>query len=584
MNNSLNQPRGALLDLTSNKDSDSEPRYLFFWSLLCLSSIALFVRIDDLTYISESLSAEDGMLFIAQSHQLGMKSLWVPHTGYLFLYSRIIALLSRPVPLVAIPHVFFLARLMTFYVIVYILKNRAESAGLDKPLTAFLVCAIALQPNYGEAFFNLNTSTYFLGIALAFHVCIPRRDCAPLSTTVFLVLASLTGPFSTLMLPILCLQLLLLRDFLLRKTTYIVVSVCGLIQAVFLSDRANQTSVNVSAADWLQAISSFILFGGGSKITYAAAILFWAILSAYLIRWAATRRSAADQVLSLTPLFSSLAALLIYFAGALSVSNVLDGTYLRKLSPLALNSKHFLIPYSLVFFVALACTRNHRAAQTMTVSLISIICGAGFLTVDRPERASRAGLLSHANLQWIAFTKFREIRPDIDIPTNPQWPTYPPLFKVSINTKSNLARSQSPILLVPQNSGTSSEAQTAQSVYFDIKRYCVTSNYLALEIDVWRSRMGWANVYWGETGLFDPQRSLGRFYPPGSSRMQFAFRRELSDNLLRLDPSEGVEPELLEKLSSLREILPRYYGVTLAEPTEAGGEYRIEAVRLFCLN
>jgi hypothetical protein len=67
------------------------------------------------------------MLFIPQSHEPGVRSLWTPHAGYLLLYSRVVALPARPVP-ACVPYVFFLASVTSFIAIVSVLKNCAESA------------------------------------------------------------------------------------------------------------------------------------------------------------------------------------------------------------------------------------------------------------------------------------------------------------------------------------------------------------------------------------------------------------------------------------------------------------------------
>jgi len=559
---------------------------LFFPLLLLVALLAPLIRIDDIgAYVNESLYTEDLTVFIPQSHELGIRSLWEPYAGYLFLYNRIIALLARSLPLAAIPYAFFAASLMSFTFIAATLKNRAKDAGLNELQIVFLVCMIALQPNYGEAFFNLNMSGYFLGIALALHVCIPRRDVTPVSTILFLILTSLTGPFSVFLIPILALQWSILRDFSSRKWTYVIVILCGLIQAIFLMQRATQIPMDTSAADWLRAISSFIFFGGSNKLTYVAAIVFWAILLASFFRWTTTQRHSRDRVAWLSPSFSALTALLLYFAGAVAAQSIAAQNLLSILSPIDFNSRYFLIPYSLVFFVALACTQGNKATQTTMVSLICIICGAGILSVDRDERASRNEFLSHFNLQWTAFVKFREIKPDLLIPVNPPMPIYPPIgraLKMIGNADSAPQTPPNPILLDPQQLGASPPATGAgPTIYFDISDYCVTSNYLALEIDIWRSRMGWAIVRWGRPGHFDSDRSLERFYPDGASVMQFAFRRDLSDYLIRFDPSDGAEPTQI--INNIREPAARL-GFIVAEATQPGGDVKIEAVRLFCLN
>jgi hypothetical protein len=568
--------------------TDSPPGRLFLPLLILLATIAVLVRIDHWSFIGESLFAEDANLFIDEAHELGLRALLVPWLGYLFLYERAVGLLATAAPLAVVPYIFFCAWVFSFAVIAVVVTSRAKSAGLNELTTTVLVCAIALQPNYGEAFFNLNMAAYMFGIALAFHVCIPKQDPSSVWVWAFLVVATLTGPTSAFLIPVLVLQLIMLRDFAMRSVTYVLVIIGGLIQGfLLLTQRASGFTGEASATDWIQAISSFLLFGGGNKLTCVAAISFWLILSTFLIGWLARNSNGLDRVRWASPLFAAIAMLLMYFAGAWGAKSYMLQNMLPRLSPTDMNARWLLIPYSLVFFIALVCTRDHRRVQTVVIALISLICGAGFMSVDRAERRSHAALFPHNNLQWTAFTRFREIRPDVAIPVNPVWPVYPPLFSVDsvlVGVGDGVLRkADAPILLRDRESMAGGGAvKTNKSLVFDIERYCVTSRYLGFEIDIWRSRMGWARLSWGPPVHSEPHGSLERFYPDGEYTMQFAFRRDLSDSVIRLDPSEGVDEAVVQTLSPLREPL-RKSGVMLAEPTEPGGEVRVDAVRLYCL-
>jgi len=582
MNTYSNPPQTSTrAGIATTENTDLRTDRLFVSLLIIASLVALLVRIDDLSYVTESLYGEDAWLLIAQAHELGIRSVFEPFAGYLWLYPRLVALLTLPLPLVAAPYVFFVAWLLTFFAIATILRDRAKRLGLGELLIIFLTCAIALQPSHGEIFFTLNLSTYTLGLALAFHVCIPTQRRASVSTHAFLILASLSGPFSTLMIPVLTLQWAILRDFSARRSTYLIVPLCGVIQSIFLVQRAHATSNHASTADWLHAVAGFLFFGGSNRLTYAAAAIFWVILLVFLLKWTTTQALAASRAQLLSPSVSALTALLLYFTMAMSTQYLFD-----RLSPIGINSRYFFIPYSLLFFAALACTRHNRSAQTATIALISTICGAGFLAVDREERASHTEPISHYNLQWTAFTKFWKIRPDIAIPVNPSLPMYPP-FRLELKQVSfmNEARTEAttPILLNPQHGmagGSSTEVDSA--FYFDIKDHCKQSEYLAFEIAIWRANMGWARISWGTPGSFGSERSLERFYLGGDSVMHFAFRRNLSEDVIRLEPAEGVGTELVQALDPAREAF-RQAGYILAEATKAGGEVKIRAVRLFCL-
>lgn len=572
---------------TLTNEIDSRVTYRFTLLLILAASISIFIRIDDISYVVESLFGEDGKIFINQSRELGFHSLWRPYNGMLFSYARVVALFTKPIPLVAIPYVFFLAWMMAFFSAVVVLRNYAKSAGLNELLIVFLVCAIALQPNHGEPFFNLTHSQYFLGIALAFYVCIPSQERASIPTIIFLILASLSGPFSTFLTVTLAVQLAILRDFSSRKLTYIVVPICGLIQSLVMlfSERAANTTIE-SAAAWFKAISSFFLFGGGNKLACVAAVMLWPIILIFFFKFMRSKTGISGDIVWISLLSTALSASVLYLAFMFA-----SGTSLSTMSPIDMCSRYFLIPYSLVFFISLVCTKNSIAAHTTAIASICIICSSEFLSVDRPDRASSTGLLSHSNLQWTAFTKFREINPNIAIPLNPSWPVYPPIWRVEFKSSGVTDAASiraAAIFLDPkqikwETKADDFEAKTGSRLYLDIENHCATHRYIALEVDIWRSRMGGAKVYWGQPGRFEPERSLERFYPDGASVMQFAFRREMSDTLIRFQPTEGVaESSLVRSLSPYRQsVAPS--GMVIGEPTMPGGEVRIDAVRLFCL-
>jgi hypothetical protein len=591
----LARVRDMVVGSEETREVDSSINRLFFPFLILVASIALLMRIDDLGYVADSLWAEDGSIYINQAHELGWRSLWVPYAGYQFLYPRIVALLASPLPLAVIPYVFFFAWWIAFILIADVLKDRAKEAGLNEPLILFLICAIALQPNHGESFFNLTNTHTILGIALAFYVCIPTPKPASVRTILFLILASLSGPFSAFLIPILAMQLILLRDFSARKATYIVVPLCGLIQAIFIlgSERMDGAQTDTDLTHWNKAISTFLYFGGSNTLGYRAAVIFWVIAAVFLCKWLAEKWRSPDRILWLTPFFATATAFFLFFLGALA-----SVPELVRLSPLDICSRYFLIPYSLLFFTALVCTKDHRAAQVTTIALISAICGAGYLNVDRSGRGSSLGVIPYENMQWTAFAKFGHIKADLVIPINPQLPIYPLAWTVDLKkgaAESSAIQIPKPILLTPQSGqihrkvdpsdGASfRETQADRALYFDIKNDCAMNKYLALEVDIWRARMGWARLHWGKPGTFDSERSLTRFYPGGSVVMQFAFRRDTSEHLLKLDPVEGVTDLAFARFSQrVSRGVPPPAGVTVAEPTQPGGEMRISEVRLFCL-
>ena len=561
--------------------------------LLPIVSIALLVRLHSPAYITECLWYEDGTVYITESYELGARSLWMTDSGgYLFLFHRLIALFAKQFPLILTPYMFFIAWLISFTSIVWVVKTRGNQLGLDSLSVLLVIVAIACQPSQGEPWFNLNHANFFLGIALALYICMPVKRAESVPEVVFLILASLTGVFSIVMTAVLAIQLVVLRDFSARKATYIVVPICGIVQAIFViaSQRLQQTRFDRNLLDWLNAIATFLSFGTTSRVIYIAAGLFWTVVGIYVYKWITNKEVQADRILWLSPLFSLAAAAMMYFVGALAG--------MPEFSPVDMASRYFLIPYSLVFFVAFVCTSHRKMAQIALACLAGVVCAGEFRTVDGADRESSTGLLAHTNLQWTAFAKFQKVEPDLVIPINSPLPIYPPDAHVQIAkevanaaVRGRLARKpiildshRSDVTVDPMRRGDShSGAGGSPTLSFDIGNYCVTNRYLALEIDIWRARMGFAKVHWGHPGGFAAQNSLERFYPAGPVTMQFAFRRDIADSTIEFDPALGVKDSAIVRTLMQDANAPVDPKITVATVTPPGGQVEVKEARLFCL-
>jgi hypothetical protein len=564
--------------------------------LVAVAFFGLLLRLHSLNYITESLWNEDGYL-INQSYDLGIKSVWTPFS-YLFVYHRLVALLARLLPLVLTPYIFFIAWAFAYFLTIWVIKTRSQSTALD-PLSALLLTlAITFQPSHGEAWFNLNQTHCTLGIALCLYVCIPARKPASPAESLFLLVASLSGVNSIVLTVILACQLVVLSDFHTRKATYILVPAGALVEGAFLfaSHRVQQTGIDSSPMDWLHAISIFLTFAATSAGLRIIAVLFWLITFFYFWRWILQKKSQPDRAVWLSPLLAAGTAVLMLLAAAVS-----EGKWLRGLSPMDIDSRYFLIPYSLFFFVAFICTKDKRPVQITLACLAGIICATEFVTVDRADRASSTGILAHANMQWIAFSRFQKIRPDLIIPINSPYPIYPPdpyvqIAKGEPNGSIGNAAEAAPIILIPLRATDlravlrSDKTLSVPSVVsFDIKKYCAVTRYIALEVDIWRERMGSAKVYWKSGRNMVSEKSLERFYPAGFVTMQFAFRKDATDSHIDFYPALGVgDSAVVRKLAQWQQDLremgqPLDSKTTVAQPTPAGGEVRLKEVRLFCL-
>jgi hypothetical protein len=583
--------------LVALQDPSRRPPLTYSILFYLAISIALLARLGSLSYITESLWHEDGDVFINQSYDLGLKSLWHPNDGYQHLYQRLVALLARQFPLLLTPYIFFLAWLYAFFLMIWKIRSRAKLVGLNNLSQLLLALAIALQPSEGEAFFNLTHAGFFLGIALALDICIPVQIAASATEMGFLALASLTGVTSVAMIPVLALQWVTRRDFSQRKAAYLIVPICALVQAgcMLASQRGSRLAIDTHFADWENAVGNFFSFGGAGYFIYCVAAAFWVVTLIYFLRWFRGRNSVGRGGVRFTPLFSAVAIaawfLLVVMGGAFGD----PGSF----SPLDVGSRYFLLPYSLIFFIALTCTQDDKIPHATVAILLGVVCAITFVTVSRPDRDQSTGLLTHANMQWLAFASWQKVKPDLVIPINSPYPVYPPgssvkISQLSATSHSNDGNKIKPILLsapirdsleiqAGRENLNGQSAHKGPVLEFDITGHCAQKNYLALEIDLWRERLGSAQIYWGRPDEMSDEKSLERFYPAGAVTMQFAFHREASDRVIRLFPALGV-PD-----SALVRVIDQYIkpwpdsGIVIGEPTPAGGQVKINEVRLFCL-
>lgn len=556
-----------------------------------LAAASLMLRIDNTSYIMESLWCEDSYLLINQAHALGVKSLWEPHAGYLHLYHRIVALVASAAPLVVTPVIYFCGWIAAFLLVVWVIAARSRELGLGRSTTLFVILAISLQPNNGEAFLNLGQSFYILAIALAIFVCLPSRRPPTLPGLFLLVLLSLSGPASEILAIVLVLRVALLRDFATRRAEYLVVWGCAAIQ-LFLTlqfDPWVQSRAGTSLNEWLRASSVFFSFGSTSQVSLAAAFVFWTITLYFL---AGQLTSSAQSF----PLRSSLLLMLLTAGAFFGAGAVRQGDYMVLMNPVDHESRYYVLPYAIAFFCSFIVTRHCRPAQFAVLFSLGLICGDAFLTLDRVGREGSTGLYRHEPLQWVAFNKFREAKPSIAIPTNPTWAMWPSYWEVKVPNKAaprrsriepiqlDLAQLRSPNSALVYYDGHVQVSSPARSprIIISLGNRCGGVEYLALEVDVWTSSPGWTRLYWSNAAEFTTTESLSRFYPAGTTTLQYAFRRDPPVRTLRLDLLGGVERWLMQDWAKkTRESI--LHASMVPPPTPPGGEARIQNLRLFCL-
>lgn len=173
----------------------SKPRYVM---LLCAA--VLFYRVPD-TFINPQFYVEDGVRFFPDARQHGIASLFESWTNYLHLVPRLFAYIVSPIPARYAPAAYKAYALLAHIgVIGYLFSNRINLS--HKPLMAF---AIVLTPCLDNAcIVNLTNGQWSLAQMMIL-LCI-SNDATTRGQKVFdlvlLLLTGMTGPFTTLFLPV----------------------------------------------------------------------------------------------------------------------------------------------------------------------------------------------------------------------------------------------------------------------------------------------------------------------------------------------------------------------------------------------
>ncbi|MFH1947464.1 MAG: hypothetical protein ABIJ23_04905 [Candidatus Magasanikbacteria bacterium] len=149
---------------------------------------------------------EDGSIWFAQAYNLGiLKSIFLPYTGYLQTFSRIIASFSQFIPLVLVPLFYNLSAIFIKILPVnFLLSGRFSH--ISKKMLPFVIFAFIylVLPNTSEVFANVTNTHWYLSL-LAFMVIVskPAENMPGKFFDFFIIiLSSLSGPFVIFLLPL----------------------------------------------------------------------------------------------------------------------------------------------------------------------------------------------------------------------------------------------------------------------------------------------------------------------------------------------------------------------------------------------
>lgn len=508
-------------------------RWISLVAIVAAGILFAFLKLNG-THIDQTLWAEDGTIFINQAREVGVSSLWLTYAGYFHLYPRLVALLSSFLDLQMSPFIFLSAWFLAYVSLIYIAANRALHYGFSPVGAGLLVILMLAQPHSGEVFFTLTNAQWLLGGALAIYLLAPIKDSSSIYEKGIIFIASLTGPFSLLLTPILLMHLVIYRDWRVRKNIYIIVWSGALIQffAILLSSRSIGDGFDKDVSHWMTALFNFMCFGSASAIAQIASILFW-VTTIYAFAINSDKRLNRNYD-SIGVVLLSLLAGTVFFFGA---SLLTEKSNIYHLTPLGNGARYFFIPYLLVFFASGLIVLKQPVLKFLIYVSLTILAISSFSTAFQRN-----------DLQFKAFVEFAKFKNNVLIPIQPQWEDFPlwhirlPDYLDRLNNRSVdailLGLAEAKMLNITNSTeiGFNSLNDDPQ-IIFNSEKKCIYNRYLGLEIHITRPEDGWVKLFWSESENFSEQQSLRRYYPAGDATVQFALPRK-NIKYLRFDPLE----------------------------------------------
>ena len=221
-------------EFSLNKSSKSRSILLIF---LIVLGILLFRRTDAFT--NPQIWAEDGPIFLSQYSQFGLKSLLIPYAGYLHFAPRLIAIFwgTLHVSYLYIPICYnYSTFLITFLIVLNIWKTTSYINIKHKILyaTSFL-----LTPTASDIYLNITNINWITALYLVNFLFTRYSDHIQghsYSNLLAIFIISLTGPFSTLLSPLVILIMILERKELTFKKILplSLILLGGIIQLVYI--------------------------------------------------------------------------------------------------------------------------------------------------------------------------------------------------------------------------------------------------------------------------------------------------------------------------------------------------------------
>ncbi|MBN5126271.1 hypothetical protein JY452_09725 [Stenotrophomonas maltophilia] len=384
-------------------------------------AVALF-RITEWNGVAgRMLWAEDGHVFIRGAIEGGWRTLASPYAGYLHVYPRAVSLIAIAFGAHWLAPIMAVGWLLAYGTAAVVCVQRLRTVNVCLLSALCFVVLLGILPTTSETLFTVTNAQWYLAIGLAACALLPppERDSWP--HLAFAAIASLTGPFCIIVLPVALLQAIFTRQLERRQWMLLILLVASLVQLSFFvdSDRLAASASNDASA-WLHGLKSFFVFGSLSPTAGVAALVFWLCLVVALSTVGRQRGWLERDFLTTLSLLggAGMFALAGFYAMRDQPGNA---------SPLGFGARYFVIPYGVVLMALVTTVPYARRAAWAAIAAYLVIACMNYRTFDRPD------------LGYQRYLRFSESYENVFVPINPQFENFRGGFWLNANVHSGQA-------------------------------------------------------------------------------------------------------------------------------------------------
>jgi len=346
--------------------------------------------------IDSLIAAEDGFVFANQARYWGLSAIVMPAQGYLHLYPRLVAALADGFGFGWVP-AFYLSGWLAVYALVaglvirFLARHGVGPAGI-----AVAWLAIVWQPHTSEVYLTLTNAQWVAGLGL----CVLLLGLGSSGgwrwvDLGLIVLFGLTGPFSTVLVPVALALSLIEGNLRHPPLERLALTATGLVQAavLVLAPRDLPPGEVAGANEVAMAAARALTFGADSLVAWlAVAAVAGAILAGGIRQW---RDTAGDTLRAV------LMALLIALGFAVAAA-ISQRTAPEMISPAGSGTRYTWIPSALIVLAAVLSTRRSAVGGAVLAVAFAMLALHGFSPVAR-EKFNFRSYLAYSRVVNVAI-------------------------------------------------------------------------------------------------------------------------------------------------------------------------------------